>query len=216
MVRAELVDAALRAIERCGASVSMDDIAAEAGASKPKLYRHFGDKAGLYGAVASRLGSMMWESAQVTIVAAREAVSVDDMIRSSVRSYVALVDEHPVVIKFLMTNQMFQYSESGDGGAAEQLRSVMEIVADRFADCLRRVDADVSAVPMAVASILGSGLSATQWWIDIGRELGLDDEAFAAHLVQTTWGIIQGSAKTIGVSFSPNLPFGDPNFVFRI
>ena len=37
VVRAELADAAVRAIERCGEGVSMDDIAAEAGVSKPKL-----------------------------------------------------------------------------------------------------------------------------------------------------------------------------------
>ncbi|MGK9274428.1 MULTISPECIES: TetR/AcrR family transcriptional regulator [Williamsia] len=214
--RAELVDAAIRAIDHHGVGVSMDDIAAEAGVSKPKLYRYFGDKAGLNGAVAGKLGELMWESAQVTILAEQEHASVDDMIRSSVQSYVALVGKHPVVVSFLMANHLFQYSGSGNGGVAEQLRSVMEVVADRFTESLRRIHADVSIIPLAVASILGAGLSATQWWIDSGREQGVNDSYFAAHLSETTWGIINGAAATVGVAFSPDLPFSHPGFASRL
>ncbi|MCB1004958.1 MAG: helix-turn-helix transcriptional regulator [Acidimicrobiales bacterium] len=43
--RAELADAAVRAIRTVGADASMADIAAEAGITKPVLYHHFGDKA---------------------------------------------------------------------------------------------------------------------------------------------------------------------------
>lgn len=214
-VRAELVEAAIRAIERCGVGVSMDDIAAEAEVSKPKLYRYFGDKAGLNGAVAAKLGALMWESAQVTIFAEQEHASVDDMVRSSIQSYVALVGQHPVVVRFLMANHLFEYSGSGSGGVAEQLRSVMEVIAGRFTECLQRIHADTSIVPMAVASILGSGLSATQWWTDGGREQGVDDKFFAAHLLETTWGIIDGAGATIGVAFSRGLPFSHPGFASR-
>lgn len=215
-VRAQLVDAAIRIIERYGASVSMDDIAAEAGVSKPKLYRYFGDKAGLNGAVAAKLGALMWESAQVTILAKQDHASVDDLIRSSAQSYVALVGQYPAVVRFLMANHLFQYSGSGDGGVADQLRSVMEAVADRFTESLQRVHADASIIPLAVASILGSGLSATQWWIDNGREQGVDDKFFAAHLSETTWGIINGAAATVGVVFSRGLPFSHPGFASRL
>ena len=52
--RAELADAAIRAIRAIGADASMADIAAEAGISKPVLYHHFGDKAGLAAAIADR------------------------------------------------------------------------------------------------------------------------------------------------------------------
>src|SRR6185503_13694774 len=52
--RAQLLDAADRAIQRDGPDVSMAAIAAEAGVTKPIVYRHFGDKAGLYRALAER------------------------------------------------------------------------------------------------------------------------------------------------------------------
>ena len=49
--RAEFVEATVRAIGQHGADVGMDEIAAEAGVSKPVLYRHFHDKSDLYVAV---------------------------------------------------------------------------------------------------------------------------------------------------------------------
>ena len=50
--RAVLVQAAVRAIRRHGPDVAMEDIATEAGGSKPILYRHFHDKGDLYMAVS--------------------------------------------------------------------------------------------------------------------------------------------------------------------
>ena len=52
--REELLDAADRVISRLGPQASMDEIASEAGITKPILYRHFGDKDGLHQALAAR------------------------------------------------------------------------------------------------------------------------------------------------------------------
>ena len=49
--RRALIDDAVRAIRKHGPLVGMDEIAAQAKTSKTVLYRHFGDKAGLYRAV---------------------------------------------------------------------------------------------------------------------------------------------------------------------
>ena len=49
--RTRLAQDAVRAIRAHGPGVGMDEIAAQAGTSKTVLYRHFGDKAGLYAAV---------------------------------------------------------------------------------------------------------------------------------------------------------------------
>ncbi len=51
--RTALVEDAVRAIRRLGPGVGMDEIAAQAKTSKTVLYRHFGDKAGLYRAVVA-------------------------------------------------------------------------------------------------------------------------------------------------------------------
>ena len=49
--RRALVEDAVRAIRELGPGVGMDEIAARAKTSKTVLYRHFGDKSGLYRAV---------------------------------------------------------------------------------------------------------------------------------------------------------------------
>lgn len=51
--RSELVAGAVLAIREQGPNVGMDELAARLGTSKTVLYRHFGDKAGLYQAVVS-------------------------------------------------------------------------------------------------------------------------------------------------------------------
>src|SRR3954453_16937188 len=52
--RSQLLAAADRVVQRDGSAASMNLIAAEAGITKPILYRHFGDKGGLYRALAAR------------------------------------------------------------------------------------------------------------------------------------------------------------------
>ncbi|MGL5442473.1 MAG: TetR/AcrR family transcriptional regulator, partial [[Mycobacterium] stephanolepidis] len=63
VAREELLDAAFRAIDATGSTVSMDDIAREAGVAKPKLYRYFEDKADLHSAVLERVQDMVWNAA---------------------------------------------------------------------------------------------------------------------------------------------------------
>ncbi|NHB84264.1 helix-turn-helix transcriptional regulator [Tessaracoccus sp. HDW20] len=51
--RRALVEEAVRTIRELGPGVGMDEIAAQAKTSKTVLYRHFGDKAGLYREIVS-------------------------------------------------------------------------------------------------------------------------------------------------------------------
>src|SRR5207302_9951141 len=57
--RRELIEAAVRVIQRRGPAVTMDDIAAEAGVAKPILYGVFRDKAEPYRAVGSRVAEAL-------------------------------------------------------------------------------------------------------------------------------------------------------------
>lgn len=62
--RRELVEAALRAIRAHGAGVGMDEIAAEAGTSKTVVYRHLGDRVGLYRAVCDSVDALILSEIQ--------------------------------------------------------------------------------------------------------------------------------------------------------
>lgn len=54
--RSELLASAMDSIRARGPELSLDDIAADSGVSKPVIYGHFGDRLGLADAVAVELG----------------------------------------------------------------------------------------------------------------------------------------------------------------
>src|ERR1700735_2709932 len=90
-VRAEIVEAAFRAIDRLGPDLSVREIAEEAGTAKPKIYRHFTDKSDLFQAIGERLRDMLWAAIFPSIDLSTNAAR--EIIRSSVEHYVDLVDQ---------------------------------------------------------------------------------------------------------------------------
>jgi AcrR family transcriptional regulator len=97
--REELLDVADRVIQRRGTDVSMDEIASEAGITKPVLYRHFGDKDGLWEALTHRyvdeLTSVLRPAAETTEGRARLAATID--------AYLSYVELEPERYRFLLT-----------------------------------------------------------------------------------------------------------------
>ncbi len=100
--RRELVEHALRAIRQFGPGVGMDEIAAQAGTSKTVIYRHFGDRAGLYRAVAQAVHTYILED----LTAALRLTDVTDIGRLTADladSYLALVERDPEIYRFVMS-----------------------------------------------------------------------------------------------------------------
>lgn len=109
--REQLLDAADRVIRTKGSTASMNDIAAEAGITKPILYRHFADKGGLYTALADRYISMLRErltSALLTRGGLRART------RATIDAYLAVIEQEPQVYRFLV--QRAAYEEPGVAG----------------------------------------------------------------------------------------------------
>jgi AcrR family transcriptional regulator len=97
--RDELLDAADRVVQREGSAASMNLIAAEAGITKPILYRHFGDKVGLYRALADRHIDELLDRLR-TALATRGGLQA--RTRATVDAYLAAVEEQPQVYRFLV------------------------------------------------------------------------------------------------------------------
>src|SRR5437764_3308927 len=104
--RAQLLDAAERVVEHRGSDASMAQIAAEAGITKPILYRHFGDKADLYRALAERLTGEL-------LVELRAALAtrgtLRDRTRATIDAYLSAIERRPQMYRFLV-----------EGSAAEE------------------------------------------------------------------------------------------------
>ena len=97
--REALLDAADRIVQRDGPAASMATIAAEAGITKPILYRHFGDKNGLYGALTDRHTERL-------LASLRAALEVPgtrrERVERTVDAYLAAIEREPQVYRFLV------------------------------------------------------------------------------------------------------------------
>lgn len=117
--RVELVEATLKAIRRHGAGVGMDEIAAEAGTSKTVIYRHFGDKAGLYLAVVEAVDGLIlrdlgnalgWDTDPGGTVAALGG-DPRGVVAAVVDSYLQLVERDPAVYRFVVTRPLLDRAQ---------------------------------------------------------------------------------------------------------
>ncbi|WP_280340126.1 TetR/AcrR family transcriptional regulator [Nocardia neocaledoniensis] len=201
VVRAELVDAAYQAFAKYGPEASMDDIAREAGATKPKLYRHFNDKQGLRAAVVERAKDLMWTNILDAVDFGSEPIG--KVMNQLVEQYTQLVDEHRNVFKYLVRSH-FSESSSGSDQALEDARELAGFIAGHFAAVLENVGADSTGIDLVVQSIIGASLSATDWWIDSQADpSAMSRSAFRDHLSAIIWGIIDASSRARGIRIDP-------------
>jgi AcrR family transcriptional regulator len=204
-VRAEIVEASFRAIDRLGPELSLREIAEEAGTAKPKIYRHFTDKSDLFQAIGERLRDMLWAaifpSIDFTSDPARE------VIRRSVEQYVHLVDQHPNVLRFLIQGRFAEQSESTIR-ALNEGREITLAMAEMFNNELREMELDTTAIELAAFATFGSAAAATDWWLgsttDSPRRMPPAD--FIAHLTTIMLGAINGTTALLGIKIDPELP----------
>ncbi|MGV9314587.1 TetR family transcriptional regulator [Streptomyces sp. NPDC003691] len=97
--RRELLEAADRVVLRDGPGASMNAIAAEAGITKPILYRHFGDKGGLYRALAKRHTDALLDSLRAALDAPADRRR---RVAATLDTYLAAIEARPQVYRFLM------------------------------------------------------------------------------------------------------------------
>lgn len=97
--RAELLEAALRVIRRDGDSVAMEAIAAEAGITRPILYRHFGDVGGLYRTIAHDYTVTLRERLVVATDAAGPGRK--RQLRAQIDGFLSFIEEEPQLFRFL-------------------------------------------------------------------------------------------------------------------
>lgn len=188
--RAQLLDAADRVIRRRGAGASMDEIASEAGISKPILYRHFGDKDGLHRALAERYVDALLEDLR----AARVTDDPRANIAAGIDAYLAFIEREPEGYRFLLS-------------AAAQPRT--SVIVDDFrrrlaVDCasataerLRRSGLDPELAEPWAYGVVGMVRSVGIWWLDT-REVSR--EQLVERLTALLWG---GFSMLIGPAERP-------------
>ncbi|MGW2840882.1 TetR family transcriptional regulator [Streptomyces sp. NPDC001493] len=184
--RRELLEAADRVVLRDGPRASMNAIAAEAGITKPILYRHFGDKGGLYRALAQRHTDALLSNLRAALDAPAERRR---RVENTLDTYLAAIEARPQVYRFLM-------HPSDDTPAPEQgfdtgrhsvplLRRLGEELGQVIAE---RVD--LGADGEETARIWGHGIvgmmhAAGDWWLG---DRPVPRERLVRSLADLLWG----------------------------
>jgi AcrR family transcriptional regulator len=129
--RTALVAAAFRAIARHGADVSMEQIAAEAGITKPILYRHFGDKNGLVGAVTLRY----LDELRSALARVPGSLALRERTQAQFELGLAYLEKRPGLLHFVDRQHGFRASETWEGEHVEGLLQIVRgLVAARGLD----------------------------------------------------------------------------------
>lgn len=206
-VRAEIVDAAFRAIDRLGPSVSLQEIAAEAGTAKPKIYRHFRDKADLFGAIGKRLREMLVAGIFPAIDFAADPTR--EVVHRTVAEYVVLVEQHPNVLRLILAGRFPESAESTTRALSEG-REITLAIAAMINTELRNLRLDPAALELAAAAAFGAAASATDWWLgpDPNCARRMPTAQFVTFLTTIMLGTINGTAEALGLDLDPDLPIG--------
>ena len=185
--RGQLLDAADRAIRREGVRVSMEVIAREAGVTKPVLYAHFGDKAGLTRALADRFTSDLGARLLEVLTEQRDEQA---MLRAAIESFMSMVEAEPQVYQF-----MLQHGLGGEASVSHQRQVFNQLggqVSRMIELGLRQLGQPArSARPWAYA-ILGAMLSTADWWL---RDPRMTREDLVDDLTNLFW---HGLSSTSG------------------
>jgi AcrR family transcriptional regulator len=139
----------------------MAAIAAEAGISKPVVYRHFGDKGGLYRALADRHIADLMERLGAAL---RQPADRVERTRLVVDAYLAAIEEEPQIYRFLLHRAPIE-EPALSGLVAELTRRVAEALS---AGIMTELALPESSRPTALAwayGMVGAVQAAGDWWL---------------------------------------------------
>lgn len=186
--RAELVAAAVDAIDTHGSGASIAQIAESAGVSKPVLYRYFSDKDDLYRAVGQWGAEQVVERLVPVLV---ETGSMRERIYAGCAAYLEFLEEHPQVFLLLVEHR------SADDPLADGKDQIATTFAKLMGDTLRRLGVDAAAAEPWAHGLIGMGLSVGEWYL---RRDIMSREATAQYLAAFIWHAFAGFAAENGVS----------------
>jgi AcrR family transcriptional regulator len=157
----QLLEAADRAVSEYGGQVSVAVIAAEAGVTKPVLYRHFGDKAGLYRALAE-------QHTEELVAQLRAALGTRGGLRrrvaATIDAYLTAIERRPDVYRFVVHQAAVEEPAVAGYVALVQQRLAAELAAGLRLQ-LGLPDGAVRADIWA-HGIVGMVRSAGDWWLE--------------------------------------------------
>jgi AcrR family transcriptional regulator len=182
--REELLDAFVRAIREHGSEVSMAQLAAEAGVTRPVLYDAFGDRAGVAAALVARYGADIDKALGAAFA---KPITLREALLEGIEYFVRFIEREPDVFRFL----------EAAAAAPDQLGSMERSIGVRLGEvlsvALRSVGGDPNMGPTWAHALLGMVFSAAEWW---STERPVSRRALVVHLES----FMSGALSSAGIA----------------
>ena len=145
------------------AAVTMDDIAAEVGVTKPLLYNYFGNKERLYVACMERAGDALFAAIEETV---RPSSNPGDLLNDGLRAFFAFLDADRAAWAVLFDETLPQSGVVANR-VADYRGRLLELVAESLLAQLptRRRDAASTEVEALSTALMGAAESLARWWL---------------------------------------------------
>jgi AcrR family transcriptional regulator len=177
--RQQLLDISRRLFAERGLDgTSIEEIAAQAGVSKPVVYEHFGSKEGIYAVVVDR------EVERFLSMATRllEGPDTREKFETAAITLLRYIEENTDGFRILVRDSPPAGTGSGTfGSLISDIASQVEYI---LADVLKSRGYDSKHAPMYAQMLVGMVAFTGQWWLD-ARKPKLEE--VAAHLVNMAW-----------------------------
>jgi len=188
--RNELIDAAIRVVRREGPMVSMDKMAAEAGITKPILYRHFGDRAGLCAAIGERV---VREIQRELEAAFNSGMAARELVKATIDAFLGFIERDTDLYRFLTQVAPMAYPM-----ARKPLNDFERQTARRVATLLHQgLEAsgqDTRGADVWAHALVGSAHAIGNWWVDDQK---VSREEIVEELTELVWnGLARAGRKS--------------------
>jgi AcrR family transcriptional regulator len=182
--RGEMVQAAIEAVRTHGPGVSVAEIAATAGITKPVLYRHFTDRADLQRAVGEQAAQMLLARMAPEIDPDREPAQ---LVRGVVDAFLAGIEDEPQLWRFVVHHPVER--AAGAEVVEDARQQIARMLAMVIGERLRALGLDSGGAEAWAQGLVGMVQSAGDWWLE---RRTMSRAALTDYLTTIIWGGVSG------------------------
>jgi AcrR family transcriptional regulator len=189
--RTVFVRATITAIRKHGPEVAMEDIAAEAGVSKPILYRYFQDKGDLYMAVSQHVTQFM----RTALLSGLDAGGDPrELLTLVIDTYLRFIQDEPDLYRFVVRRSFPDRPVQRDPVTTNN-ELIAGTLSTIFRDRLGSLGMDAGGAETWAHAGVGMVQAAGDWWLE---RRPMSREALRDYLLMMVWGALDGILQAGG------------------